>query len=71
MHTMNREQDIIEALRYSVTNRLPANICIMCTLATILNNSVGRGGVGRPDHNQQHCYHHAPTVETEAATAVV
>jgi hypothetical protein len=28
-------------------------------------------GHGRPDHNQQHCYHHAPTVKPEAATAVV
>jgi hypothetical protein len=25
----------------------------------------------RPDHDQQHCYHHAPTVEPEAVTAVV
>jgi hypothetical protein len=24
-----------------------------------------------PDHDQQHCYHHAPTVKSEAATAVV
>jgi hypothetical protein len=24
-----------------------------------------------PDHDQQHCYHHAPTVKQEAATAVV
>jgi len=23
------------------------------------------------DHDQQHCYNHAPTVKTEAATAVV
>jgi len=28
-------------------------------------------GRGRPDHDQQHCYHHAPTVKPEAATAVV
>jgi len=28
-------------------------------------------GSGRPDHNQQHSYHHAPTVKPEAATAVV
>jgi hypothetical protein len=68
---MNREQDIIEAFRYSVTNRLSANICIMCTSDTILNNSVGRGGVGRPDHDQQHCYYLAPTLKPEAATAVV
>jgi hypothetical protein len=26
---------------------------------------------GRPDHDQQHCYHHAATVKAEAATAVV
>jgi hypothetical protein len=25
----------------------------------------------RPDHDQQHCYHHAKTVKPEAATAVV
>jgi hypothetical protein len=27
--------------------------------------------LGRPDRDQQHCYHHAPTVKPEAATAVV
>jgi hypothetical protein len=26
---------------------------------------------GRTDHNQQHCYHHAPTVKPEAATALI
>jgi len=25
----------------------------------------------RPDHDQQHCYHHAPTVKPEAVNAVV
>ena len=29
------------------------------------------GPTGRLDHDQQHCYHHAPTVKPEAATAVV
>jgi len=29
------------------------------------------GPAGRADHDQQHCYHHAPTVTPEAATAVV
>jgi hypothetical protein len=28
------------------------------------------GPTGRPDHDQQHCYHQAPTVKPEAATAV-
>ena len=32
---------------------------------------VGRGRFGRPDHDQQHCFHHAPKVKPEAATAVV
>jgi hypothetical protein len=26
---------------------------------------------GWPDHDQQHCYHHAPTVKPEAPKAVV
>jgi hypothetical protein len=26
---------------------------------------------GRPDHDQQHCYHHASTAKPEDATAVV
>ena len=28
-------------------------------------------GDGRPDHDQQHCYHYAPTVKLEAAAAIV
>jgi hypothetical protein len=32
------------------------------------SSAVGRG---RTDHDQQHRYHHAPTVKPEAATAVV
>jgi hypothetical protein len=35
------------------------------------SSAVGRGLAGRHDHYQQHCYHHAPTVKPEAATAVV
>jgi len=26
------------------------------------SSAVGRGWSGRSDHGQQHCYHHAPTV---------
>jgi len=33
--------------------------------------AVGRGRAGRPDQDHQHCYHHAPKVQPEAATAVV
>jgi len=28
-------------------------------------------GSGQADHDQKHCYHHAPTIKPEAATAVV
>jgi hypothetical protein len=31
------------------------------------SSAVGRG---RNDHDQQHCYHHVPTVKPEAAAAV-
>jgi len=31
----------------------------------------GRASPARPDHDQQHCYHHVPTVKPEAATAVI
>jgi hypothetical protein len=29
------------------------------------------GSAGRPDHDQEHCYHHAPEIQLEAATASV
>ena len=35
------------------------------------DSAVGRGRAGWPDHDQQHCYHHDPTVKPEAATAFV
>jgi hypothetical protein len=33
------------------------------------SSAVGRGRL--PDHDQQHCYHYAPTVKPEFATALV
>jgi hypothetical protein len=35
------------------------------------SSAVGRGlaGYNRPDHDQQPCYHHAPTVKSEAVAA--
>jgi hypothetical protein len=35
------------------------------------SSAVGRSRAGRPDYDQQHCYHYAPKVKPEAATAVV
>jgi hypothetical protein len=42
--------------------------CVQCCVAALHTVSFVHG---RPDHDQQHCYHHAPTVKPEAATAVV
>jgi len=39
-------------------------LCIVVTVMLCLWS-------GQPDRDQQHCYHHAPTVKPEAATAVV
>ena len=35
------------------------------------SSAIGSGRAGWPDHNQQHCYPHPPTVKPEAATAIV
>jgi len=35
------------------------------------SSALGRGRGGRPDHDKQHCYHHAPAIKPETATAVV
>jgi hypothetical protein len=35
------------------------------------SSAVGRGRPDWPDHDQQHCYHHAPTLKPEAITAFV
>ena len=44
---------------------------VVTTGPTTTNITATTTPTGRPDHDQQHCYHHALTVETEAATAVV
>jgi hypothetical protein len=42
-----------------------------CSSGSNCSSAVGRGRAGRPHHDHQHCYYHAPTVKPEAATAVV
>jgi hypothetical protein len=40
-------------------------------LKTNCVHAINSHGYNWPDHDQEHCYHHAPTVKPEAATAVV
>ena len=35
------------------------------------SSALARGRADRPDHDQHHCYHHAPKVKPEPATALV
>jgi hypothetical protein len=35
------------------------------------SSAVGRVRAYQPKHDQQHCYHHAPTVKPEVSTAVI
>jgi hypothetical protein len=43
---------------------LSVNYVVVAVLLVVV------GPAGRPDHDQQHCYNHAPKVKPEAATAV-
>jgi len=42
---------------------------IECAVVGIVSEEFQTGN--RPDHEQQRCYRHAPTVKSEAANAVV
>jgi hypothetical protein len=41
------------------------------SMGRTFSSVVSRGRAGRADHDQRRCYHHAPTVKPEAATAIV
>jgi len=43
---------------------------IIRSLSTAVASVVGHGRADRPDHDQQHCYHHVVNGKPEAATAV-
>jgi len=44
----------------------------MCSIFNGFEDTAAVGHqAGRPDHDQQHCYHHALKVKPEVATAVV
>jgi hypothetical protein len=51
---------------------VPFTTLKFCNYSTDFKNAKTFGvDTAEPDHDQQHCYHHAPTVKPEAATAVV
>jgi hypothetical protein len=53
-------------------NQLMLEICVhFWDFKNLYKSKVGRGRANRPDHDQQHCFHHAQTVKPEAAIAVV
>jgi hypothetical protein len=53
-----------------ITWRLCAAQHVSGVLTPILKSST-TAEAARPDHEQQNCYHHAPNVKPEAATAIV
>jgi hypothetical protein len=56
---------------YQELNNCSNSLCFYRCSVAIAVLLVVFGLVGRPNHDQQHCYHHALTVKPEAATAVV
>jgi hypothetical protein len=52
-------------------NNCSSSLCFYRRSVMIAVLLVVVGPAGQTDHDQQHCYHHVPTVKTETATAVV
>ena len=52
-------------------NNCSSSLWFYCWSVVIAVLLVVVGPTGRPDHDQQHCYHHDTKVKPEAATAFV
>jgi hypothetical protein len=52
---------------WKVVKRVVGGPCQAYVVVAVLFVVVGPAS--RPDHDQQHCYHHTPTVKLETATA--
>ena len=68
---LNRAQHVSGILMPTVRSSTTAVAASGLPLERDGSSAVGRGRAGRPDHDQQHCYHHSPKVKLEAATAIV
>jgi hypothetical protein len=68
---LNTSQHVLGVLTPIIRSSTTAVAASGLPLERSDSSAVDRGRAGRPDHDQQHCYHHAPKVKPEAATAVV
>jgi hypothetical protein len=68
---LNTDQHVLGILMPIIRSPITAVTASGLLLERGGSSAVGRGRAGRPDHDQQHCYHQAPTIKSEAATAVV
>jgi hypothetical protein len=59
---LNAAQHVSGILTPIIRNSTTAVAASVLPLEHGGNSAVGRGLAGRPDHDQQHCYHQAPTV---------
>jgi hypothetical protein len=50
-------------------NKCRSSLWFYCWSVVVAVLLVVVGLASQPDHNQQHCHHHAPTIKPEAATA--
>ena len=58
---------LVSIIRSSATAMAASGLPLECGDSS----AVGRGRAGRPEHEQEHCYHHSSNGKPEAATAVV
>jgi hypothetical protein len=67
---LNTAQHVLGILMPIIRSLSTAVAASLLSLERGGSSVVGRGRASRPDHDQQHCYHHVPMVKPEAATAV-
>jgi hypothetical protein len=68
---LNTAQHVSIILMYIIRSSTTAVAASGLPLERVGSSAVGRGRTGRPDHDQQHCYHHATTVKPQANPAVI
>jgi hypothetical protein len=59
---LNTAQNVSGILMPIIRSSITAAAASGLPLERVDSSAVGRSRASRPDHNQQHCYHHIPTV---------